>query len=88
MGQFLEDLILFAIFFYIAKKVLRIVYTFITGNTVGRGNQGGQGSATSGSSEKRRPEGSINIKFSPEKKKSTVSDNEGTFIDYEDIKPK
>lgn len=88
MGQFIEDLILFAIFFYIAKKVLRIVYTFLTGNTAGKANQGGQGSSTFGSSEKRRPEGSIDIKFAPEKKKSTVSDNEGTFIDYEEIKPK
>lgn len=88
MGQFLEDLILFAIFFYIAKKVLGIVYTFITGNTTQKPNQARQESGPFANGKPRRPEGTIDIKFAPEKKKSTVSDSEGTFIDYEEIKPK
>lgn len=90
MGQFFEDIILFAIFFYIAKKILRIVYLFLTGNTPGGmpGNQGAAGRQADAGSGRRRPEGSIDIKFAPEKKKPSISDSDGEFIDYEDIKPK
>lgn len=100
MGQVLEDLILFAIFFYVVKNVLRIAYTFLTGKSpagpsrpaggspFGGSNFGGSPFGGNGGGGRTKPEGSIDIKFAPEKKKSSVSDKAGEFIDYEEIKPK
>ncbi len=87
MGPFIEDTILFFIFMYIIRKVLSIGMMYLSGKKPGQSfNQAGRQAAPE--TGRRKPEGSIEIKFAPDKKKGSSPDNAGDFIDYEEIKTK
>ena len=85
MGEILEFLFTAIFIFYIIRSVLRLISGLFIQDTGGRPQQ---------SPPPHRPhnygqnpqQGRIKVDYMPQPKKGAIPDNEGDFIDYEEVK--
>jgi len=88
MVELLRFLFIAILILYIIRNVARIFLPFLFQSVVNKAQQGRpqehQQQQTNYSQPKK--EGPIKVDYIPKGKRNTVPDNEGEFIDYEEIK--
>ena len=84
MGEILEFIFTAIFIFYIIRSVLRLISGLFIQDTGGRSQQA---PPRQHYNYNQNPQaGRIKVDYKPEPKRGSIPDNEGEFIDYEDVK--
>ena len=67
---------------YIVRSLVRMLLPMLFQSLVNKAQQQGQQQYQN----PKKPEGKISVDYIPEKKKSSVPDSAGEFVDYEEVK--
>jgi hypothetical protein len=97
MGEFIDFLIVIIFIYYIAKALIRIFLPMLFENAVNKAQQQQQTQQQYRASDNRQQQyytransaqGKIKVDYVPPKtkKKGSIPDSEGDFIDYEEVK--
>ena len=78
----LRFLFIAIVIIYIIRMAARLLLPMLFQSVVNKAQENAQQQYRS----QKKPEGKVSVDYIPEKKKSSIPDSEGDFIDYEDIK--
>jgi len=67
---------------YIIRMAARLLLPMLFQSVVNKAQQNAQQQQYG----QKKPEGKVSVDYIPEKKKSSIPDSEGDFIDYEELK--
>ena len=80
--EFLDFIFIAILVIYIIRSIIRLVVPILFQKVVNKAQQGQQQNYQ----QSNRATGTIRVDHIPQGKKNAVPDNEGEFIDYEEIK--
>ncbi|GAA4331049.1 hypothetical protein GCM10023149_36680 [Mucilaginibacter gynuensis] len=80
----LRFLLISVLVLYIVRQLARIFLPMLFQSVINKATQ--QQQRNQNYQQPKRPEGTVKVDYVPQNTKNTVPDNEGEFIDYEEIK--
>ncbi|HWD90625.1 MAG TPA: hypothetical protein VG367_21010 [Mucilaginibacter sp.] len=81
--EFIRFLFIAILVLYIIRSLVRLVLPMLFQSVVNKAQEHGQQQQQY---RTKQPEGKVKVDYIPEKKKSSISDAAGDFIDYEEVK--
>jgi hypothetical protein len=82
--EFIRFLFIAILVLYIIRSLVRLVLPMLFQSVVNKAQEHGQQQQQQ--YRAKQPEGKVKVDYVPEKKKSSIPDSAGDFIDYEEVK--
>lgn len=80
--EFIRFLFIAILVLYIIRSIVRLLLPMLFQSVVNKAQEGQQQQYRS----QKAPEGKVKVDYVPEKKKGSIPDSAGDFIDYEEVK--
>jgi hypothetical protein len=86
MSTLLRFLLISISLLYIVRAIIRWLLPMLFQSVINKAQQQAQQQTNYQSAQKQKPTGRIKVDYVPETPKSKIPDNEGEFVDYEEVK--
>jgi hypothetical protein len=86
MPEFIRFLFITIALLYIVRAIVRWALPMLFQSVINKAQQQHHQQTNYKSSEQKKPTGRITVDYMPETPKGKIPDNEGDFIDYEEVK--